>query len=228
MNLSPHSPLSNISFIHLSSQNFCGRNDRLVQQNFSLTTQLLSILLPHIRVIHCPLLGLCCCWYCACGRFIEHSAFLHHKEKLLMTCKSRGFGAACRGNGMRTGCPGQGRGGGIITTAGIGGERGSALPKANGRQSNFLCFHQGFGLDGGELTWHKHVLSAQTQMVLMFFLKFFPQSNYTDESSDITRPLFRAFPCTQQNAPATDWRLNEMLLLQCRVYITAVCMGCVC
>lgn len=128
--LSPHSPLSNISFIHLSSQNFCGRNDRLVQQNFSITTQLLSILLPHIRVIHCPLLGLCCCcWYCACGRFIEHSAFLHHKEKLPMTCKSRGFGAACLRNGMRTGCTGQGWGAGLLQQQVLGEREGVSYPK---------------------------------------------------------------------------------------------------
>lgn len=43
---SPRSLLPNLPFIHLSSQNFCGRNDRLVQQKFSITTQLLSILLP--------------------------------------------------------------------------------------------------------------------------------------------------------------------------------------
>ena len=107
-------------------------------------------------------------------------AFLHRKGKLWMTCKSKGFGATCLSNGMGTG--------GI---AGIGGEWWDgggmgvgwegmeclfqAASKANGRQSNFLWFHQASVQDAGALgnaertgrwplTWTctKHVRCAHT------------------------------------------------------------------
>lgn len=112
---SPQSPLPNLPFIHLSSQNFCGRNDRLVQQKFSRTTQLLSILLPPLGWYTAR------CWGCAAAAAAAYAGIVQ-SEALLSTlcfCIARGNfpwhvkagGPAQRlCNGMWTGCTGLGGG----------------------------------------------------------------------------------------------------------------------
>lgn len=68
------------SFIHLSSQHFCGRNERLELQKFSKTLQLLSILLAPLRWCTAQCLGFWCCWCRTGGHFIEHFADIQLQE----------------------------------------------------------------------------------------------------------------------------------------------------
>lgn len=172
---------------------------------------LLSILLHPIRVIHYTVLDLLLLVLCKqllywalCWHPAQH--FCTARRNFGWHVKAGGFGATCLSNGMEAGVH-QRRGwvgvwGATVANSRYRGGGGSELgreeclfqaaSKANGRQSNFLWFHQACVLDPGALgnaertgrwplTWtcKKHVGCAHSYTSILANIRMYGQQNCT-------------------------------------------------